>query len=175
MTRTMASTLASYSLFSGLDKRELGLVASIVTSQNVPAASIIINEDEEGDSMFLLLEGIVEVIRTLTVVTSRHDFGTKERTFVRLRGEDRCFFGELALVGCLRRSATVKAVSACFLLVIRKDDFHDLCMKEPHIGYEVVSRLALVIAGNLRKTNDDVLKLTTALSLALSGDTGRSE
>ena len=119
--------------------------------------------------MYLLEDGVVDVHKTLTVVTSKQEFGTKERSFIRLTGEDHCFFGELALFGNKARSATVQAVSNCKLLIIRGDEFLKLCDKEPHIGYVVIKNIAEILAENLRKTNEDVIKLTTALSLALSG------
>ena len=56
-----------------------------------------------------------------------------------------------------------------FNAMIKSDNFIKLFEREPRIGYVVVSNIATILSQNLRKTNDDVIKLTTALSLALSG------
>ena len=157
------------SLFNGLSDKELKLVSDIVKRKEVKTGSIIINEGDTGNELFLLDEGTVDIHKTLTFVTSKHELGTKERSFIRLSGEDHCFFGEMALFGSGKRSATVNAVTKCQLLVIEGDDFLKLCDDHPKIGYIVVTNIALILSDYLRKTNDDVIKLTTALSLALSG------
>ena len=157
------------SLFNGLSDNELKFVSDIVKRKEVKTSSIIISEGDTGNELFLLDEGIVDIHKTLTIVTSKHELGTKERSFIRLSGEDHCFFGEMALFGSGKRSATVNAVTKCQLLVIEGDDFLKLCDDHPKIGYIVVTNIALILSDYLRKTNDDVIKLTTALSLALSG------
>lgn len=161
--------LSSFSLFTGLTSGELKLIAKLIKPVHFPPGKTIIRENDIGDELYLLEEGVVDIHKTLTVVTSKQEFGTKERSFVRLTGDDHCFFGELALFGSKERSATVQAVNECRLMVIDTDDFLRLCNSEPRIGYVVVTNIAVILSDNLRKTNDDVIKLTTALSLALSG------
>ena len=170
MRNVEVKNLKEYSLFSGLSTKELRLVSNIVNKTEVRAGSVIIGEGDMGDDLYLLEEGVVEIHKTLTIVTSKHEFGTKERTFIRLSGEDHCFFGEMSLFGSSVRSATVKAITKCTLFVLNDDDFHNLCEREPIIGYIVVTNIALMLSDRLRKTNEDVIKLTTALSLALSGE-----
>ncbi len=157
------------SIFHGLSGKELKLVTEIVKSREVEAGTFIIKEGDTGTELFLLEGGIVDIHKTLTIVTSKHEFGTKERTFIRLSGEDHCFFGEMALFGSGERSATVKAVTKCNLLVLEGENFLELAKNNSNIGYIVVTNIALILSKHLRKTNEDILKLTTALSLALSG------
>ncbi len=157
------------SIFKGLTDKELKLISDIMKWKEVNTGTIIINEGETGNELFLLEEGVVDVNKTLTIVTSKNEFGTKERSFIRLSGENHCAFGEMALFGNGERSATVKAVTKCKLYVLESGDFTDLCKEYPQIGYTVVTNIALILAEHLRKTNDDVVKLTTALSLAFSG------
>ena len=162
--------LLHYSLFTDLADRDLDRIADIVDREDVVANTIIIQEGDTGEDLYLLSEGVVDVYKTLTIVTSKHEFGARERSFTRLTGDQHCYFGEMTLFGKGERSATVKAVTACKLFVINKDRFHDLCDREPRIGYIVVSSIARILSDYLRQTNDDVVKLTTALSLALSGE-----
>ncbi len=161
--------ISDYKLFKGLSDDELKRVANIITRTELDTGAIIIREGDTGVELFLLEDGTVEVYKTLTIVTSKHDFGSKERSFIRLTADDHCYFGELALFGKGERSATVKAVTKCQLLVIVAEDFLKLCNEYPRIGYIIVTNVALILSDYLRKTNDDVVKLTTALSLALSG------
>ncbi|MBT4482197.1 MAG: cyclic nucleotide-binding domain-containing protein [Candidatus Latescibacteria bacterium] len=164
------NTIKEFRLFNGLSDKELKLVSDIARRKNVDAGTAIIVEDETGDDLYLLEEGVVDINKTLTIMTSKYDSGTKERSFIRLTGEQHPYFGEMALFGKGERSATVKAVNECKLLMITSEDFRKLCDSEPRIGFIVVTNIALVLADYLRKTNEDVIKLTTALSLALSGE-----
>lgn len=170
MSHIAGNRLTEYPLFQGLNDAELERVAAVVILREIPADTTIIQEGEEGDELYLLDDGIVDISKTLTIVTSKHDFGDRERSFIRLSGTDHCYFGEMVLFGKGERSATVRAVTDCRLLVIGNARFRDLCESEPRIGYIVVGNIARSLADNLRKTNENVLKLTTALSLALSGE-----
>ena len=168
MRNISVKNLKAYSLFKGLSDSELKLIANIVEKKEIDSGSDIIVEGEIGDDLYLLEDGVVDIHKTLTIVTSRHDFGTKERSFIRLDSDIHPYFGEMALFGNGERSATVKAVTKCGLLVIKNSDFSQVCEEVPRIGFIVVTNIALMLAQYLRKTNEDVIKLTTALSLALS-------
>ena len=170
MTDSQSRNLKDYSLFNSLSDKELKLIENIGEEREVTAGSIIINEGDIGEDLYLLEEGVVDIYKTLTIVTSKNEFGTKERSFIRLTGDEHCYFGEMALFGSGERSATVRAVTKCQLIVIKNSDFRKLCENEPRIGYIVVTNIALMLAQYLRKTNEDVIKLTTALSLALSAE-----
>jgi len=162
--------LKEYSLFGGLSDADIKCINGIVNKKTFDVGSTVVQEGDSGDELFLLEEGIVDISKTLTIVTSKHDFGQKERSFIRLSSDIHPYFGEMALFGSGERSATVKAVTACKVLIIRHEDFNLLCAEEPRIGYIVLKNIALTLVQYLRKTNEDVIKLTTALSLALSGD-----
>ena len=73
------------------------------------------------------------------------------------------------MVSDLIFSKLEREMQAVRLDLIEGDDFLKLCDDHPKIGYIVVTNIALILSDYLRKTNDDVIKLTTALSLALSG------
>ena len=165
-----AKSLKVYSLFKGLSDSELKRIAGIVTMKEFDSNSAIIAEGEEGSDLFLLDDGVVDIHKTLTIVTSKNDFGSKERSFIRLTGEQHPYFGEMALFGNGQRSATVNAVTKCRVFAIKNDDFRTACEEQPRIGYVVVTNIALILSNYLRKSNEDVIKLTTALSLALSGE-----
>jgi CRP-like cAMP-binding protein len=66
------------------------------------------------------------------------------------------------------RSATVTASTDCDLYEINKKDLLALGERRPDIGYRIILRIAEVLCSRLRKSNRDILKLTTALSISLS-------
>jgi CRP-like cAMP-binding protein len=116
--------------------------------------------------MYIIQEGTVEISRTLTLKITRSDFGQKEKTFIRLGGG--FFFGEMALLENDVRSATVTTVTECSFFVMLNQDFDRHCEKLPEIGYHILRNIARTLATRLRRNNQDILKLTTALSLALT-------
>jgi CRP-like cAMP-binding protein len=56
----------------------------------------------------------------------------------------------------------------CSLLEIGKADFLRLAEENPHLGYKITRRVAELLCSRLRKAGEDTVKLTTALSIALS-------
>jgi CRP/FNR family transcriptional regulator, cyclic AMP receptor protein len=169
MSDVSVQKLMDFSLFKGLSEYELGRISKIVKTGEKEAGATIVSEKDPGNELYLLEEGVVDILKTLTIVTSRNEFGSKERSFIRLTGENHAFFGEMVLFGKKERSATVKAVTKCRLFIIRENDFLSLCEQEPRIGYIVLTNIALILSDHLRRANEDIIKLTTALSLALSG------
>lgn len=119
--------IARVPLFAGLSKRELGQVASIADEIDLPADKLLIRESERGREFFVLLEGEVEVTRKGKMVATR---GSGD------------FFGEIALVSRLPRTATVKTSKPARALVIRDVDFRAVLRKTPTIAVKVLEALA---------------------------------
>ena len=67
-----------------------------------------------------------------------------------------------------KRTATVVAQTDCTLLEIARDDFLSFAEANPRIGYEITRKITQLLCSRLRKADEDTIKLTTALSLALS-------
>nr|HPG86985.1 cyclic nucleotide-binding domain-containing protein [Spirochaetales bacterium] len=77
-------------------------------------------------------------------------------------------FGEMSMFSDEPRSATVGAASDCVLFEVTRRSFEAICARDPRLGLELTRRIAVMLASRVRKGNDDVLKLSTALSIALS-------
>ncbi len=54
-------------LFQDLEGDEVDQVAGSTSSYEFPAGSIILREGEEGDSMFIMCQGEVEITKRLTL------------------------------------------------------------------------------------------------------------
>jgi CRP/FNR family transcriptional regulator, cyclic AMP receptor protein len=124
---TKVDLIAGVPLFAGLSKSELRQVASIADEIDLPADKVLIREGERGREFFVLLEGEAEVARK----------GKKLAT--RRAGE---FFGEIALVSNLPRTATVKTRTPVRALVIRDVDFRALLQRTPPIAVKVLQAVA---------------------------------
>jgi CRP-like cAMP-binding protein len=93
----------------------------------------------------------------------------KEKVMIRLRALDGVCFGEMALLENEVRSATVTALTDCSLLELHHQEFLALIRENPQIGVKLLLSLAQLLSRHLRKSNQDVIKLTTALAIALGG------
>jgi CRP/FNR family cyclic AMP-dependent transcriptional regulator len=154
-------------LFQDLEEAELLQVLSRTMPRNFPAGEVIIREGDPGNSLFIMQAGEVEITKQLTLVLDEDT--PKERVFIRLNAENGVYFGEMALLENETRSATVTALTDCSLLELHQKDFLDLIQHNPAMGVKLLLRLAQVLSGHLRKTNQDVVKLTTALAVSLGG------
>ena len=154
-------------LFQDLEDDEIKQVLKRTNLRKFPAGTAIINEGEPGDSLFIMQEGEVEITKQLTLVLDEDT--PKERVMIRLKAENGVYFGEMALLENETRSATVTALSDCSLQELHRQDFLDLVQQNPAMGVKMLLGLAEILSRNLRKTNQDVVKLTTALAVSLGG------
>jgi CRP/FNR family cyclic AMP-dependent transcriptional regulator len=154
-------------LFQDLEEDEVQQVLNRTSLRKFPAGAVIVNEGEPGDSLFIMQAGEVEITKQLTLVLDEDT--PKERVMIRLKAENGVYFGEMALLENETRSATVTALTDCSLLELHRKDFLDLVGQHPPMGVKMLLRLAEILSRHLRKTNQDVVKLTTALAVSLGG------
>ena len=154
-------------LFQDIKEDELHRVLDHTSRREFPAGTVIIQEGEPGDSLFIMATGEVEITKQLTLVLDEDT--PKERVMIRLKAENGVYFGEMALLESEIRSATVTALTDCSLLELHQKDFLELIEQHPAMGIKLLLRLAQILSRHLRKTNQDVVKLTTALAISLGG------
>lgn len=107
-------------LFAELPEAGLNSICGIAHEVTYPAAHTIFEEGAEGDSLYLLVEGEISIIKAETEVLS-----FKEKGYC---------FGEVALIDDKPRSATIKTVNPTRLLRITRHDFYQALASEPLIG-----------------------------------------
>ncbi len=154
-------------LLQDLEEEEIQYVLNRTAPRDFAAGAEIIREGEAGNSMFIMVSGEVEITKQLTLVLDEET--PKERVMIRLKAENGVYFGEMSLLENESRSATVTALSDCRLLELHQKDFLELAHRDPAMGVKLLLRLAQLLSRHLRKTNQDVVKLTTALAISLGG------
>ena len=105
--------------------------------------------------MYILLKGEIEI--------SRFTLEKEQFTVAKLNDSMNIFFGELALLDADKRSASVAAITDCELLVLTRTRFHEIGAKYTEIGWQMAMEIAGMVAGRLRKANEDSLLLFDAL------------
>jgi CRP/FNR family transcriptional regulator, cyclic AMP receptor protein len=154
-------------IFQDLEEGEIQQILQLAQPRSFSANSTIIKEGESGDSMFIMVAGEVNITKRLTLVLDQ-DL-PKEKRMIRLKAEDGASFGEMALLENDTRSATVTALTDCRLLELKRDDFLGFIHQSCTTGCRIMLRLAQLLSRFLRKTDQDLVKLTTALAIALGG------
>jgi CRP-like cAMP-binding protein len=147
---------------------EVQALRRIAKEVQVPAGEVIMREGEVGDSMYLFAEGQVMVTKNLTLKTGKRAFSQAEKSMVRLDARYVSFFGDMAMFENDVRSATITASTDCVLYEIRRDDFERITRQNCALAYKLIRKIAEVLCHRVRQGNQDILKLTTALSIALS-------
>jgi CRP/FNR family cyclic AMP-dependent transcriptional regulator len=133
------------SLFAGLSKAGLQMIARIAEQRQYRRDQAIIKAGEPGHVFFLLIEGAVRV-------SIEGDRG-KAITLAILYPND--FFGEMALLDGLPRSATVTAVRESQVLVMARKDFLECIQTVPQIATKMIVTLSL----RLRRADRQVANL----------------
>jgi CRP/FNR family cyclic AMP-dependent transcriptional regulator len=147
---------------------EVESIRRIAKEVRVPTGEVIMREGEVGDSMYLFAEGQVLVTKNLTLKTGKRGFSQAEKSMVRLDARYVSFFGDMAMFEKDGRSATITASTDCLLYEIKRQDFERVNEENCALGYKLIRKIATVLCHRVRQGNQDILKLTTALSIALS-------
>ncbi len=115
-------------------KKGLEEVARIADELDLPSGKKMATEGDRGREFFVLLEGEADVTKG-------------DRSINTMKKGD--FFGEIALVTKMPRTATVTATSDVRVLVITERDFAVLIKNSPEIGRGVAEALAHRLAPEL--------------------------
>ncbi len=118
-------------LFSKLSRKGLEDVAHLADEIDLPAGKVMAKEGDRGREFFVLLEGEADVTKGAQSVN-------------RLTRGD--FFGEIALVTHMPRTASVTARGDVRVLVITERDFNSLLKRSPEISRGIAEALAERIA-----------------------------
>lgn len=154
-------------IFSSLNESEISDVMKITREKRFTQGDVIMREGDDGDTMYLVLEGELEVSKTLTMKFEEDDYREGEKILTRYRPDDHAVFGEMALIGRYPRSATISAMSDCRLLEINREDFLKLLEENPVVGARVLIKISESLIARLRQSSRDITRLSTALSVAL--------
>jgi len=125
--------LASVPIFSDLNRETIEKVSQLGTIRTYPKQSIILSEEDAGSALFVIISGKVKVAR------SSKDDVSKEVILSILNPAD--FFGEMALLDGMTRSANVIALEDSKLFIIQRNDFLNLLEQHPEVSITLLQEL----------------------------------
>ena len=127
-----ADFLSTVPLFRSLISSEVTAFALLAREKSYPKGSVILFEDDPGDSLFVVREGRVKVVLVA-------EDGREVILGILGSGE---YFGELALIDDQPRSAHVVAMEDSTLLVLRRDDFRKRVEQSPQVAWALLTDLS---------------------------------
>ena len=131
----IVETLKKTALFQELDDDVIRQVACQVVTRQYPKNSIVVTQGDETDSLYIIIEGKVDVFL-------QNDKG--KEIIINTLGE--CdSFGELAPLGGIQRQASIITTESSVLVVISRQVFMDTLLTKPVISMRIINRLINLI------------------------------
>jgi len=135
----MNQMLRKIPLFSELTDDELHAISALASSIEIPKKSIVVQEFDPGDSLYVILDGEVKV----------STYSADGREVVLALLEKGSFFGEMSLLDEEPRSANVSTMQDSKFANIRRCDLVPLLLEQPAISLKLLTEIAV----RLRKTS----------------------
>lgn len=132
MTRRDVEILSAVPLFSCMNQDDIQRLADRAVHQNYKRGEVIIYEGERDHRLFVLVTGSVEIIKNFGERT-RHVLGTLHPP---------AYFGEMALVDDLLRSASVVASEPAEVISIDRLNLREEIKKYPDLALELMRALS---------------------------------
>lgn len=143
----MIEILKKIPLFSELNDEEFGLIQKLITFHDVTKKTVVLQEGEKGNSLFIIISGSVKISY----------YAPDGREVVLSLLEEGDFFGEMALLDNAPRSATASTITRSRLAQIRRDDFERLLLQKP----QVTLKLLAEIVQRFRRTSQVLERIST--------------
>jgi CRP/FNR family cyclic AMP-dependent transcriptional regulator len=123
-------------IFSDLSPEDLKRVAEIAREEWYPQNTVIFRQGEEGNRMFVIVEGRVQILRKV----DENEKVLAERT----HGD---FVGEMAIIESAPRSATLRTQTDVRVLSLDDETFKGILRERPEVSFAVLRS----ISRNLRE------------------------
>ena len=118
-------------IFADLSPEDLELVANIAREEWYPQNAVIIQQGEEGNVMFVIVEGRLDVVRTVD--------GAEQVLAQRGPGD---FVGEMAVIESAPRLATLRTQSDVRVLAIDGETFKGILRERPDVSFAVLRNVS---------------------------------
>ena len=129
--------LEQVSLFSSLSHEEIAELEAIALKRTIPKNSIVINEGDDSDCLYIVLSGRAFAMRS--------DETGRQLIINRFGPYD--YFGEMSFFDGQIRCATVMTKERSTLIAIQRSDFQNFAAKHPQIYWNVINALLAKLRG----------------------------
>ena len=134
--------LQSHALFGGVADDDLAAIIPLLREENYAAGADVVREGEEGDRMYFIRQGSVEVLKKLA------DDNGERRLAVLNEGDT---FGEMELIDIQNRSASVRALESLTVLTLANEAMYEIFEHNRDAFIIILMNIAREISRRLRK------------------------
>jgi len=135
--------LRNIPLFDDLSRRDITVLQRLLHRREYVAGELIFTQGEPGLGMYIIAKGVVSI-----------QSEPSGRELVELNDGD--FFGEIALLNEVIRSATARAKSDCMLLSLFQPDLLGLLDRNPRLGVKILLSLSRLVGIRLVEVSDEL-------------------
>ncbi|MDH3973194.1 MAG: cyclic nucleotide-binding domain-containing protein [Deltaproteobacteria bacterium] len=136
--------LKKISFFDTLTADELNEVLALTKQEDFKGGDKIFSEGDKGDKLYIIIAGAIRISKSIP--------GMGEEALSILRTGD--YFGEMALIEDITRTADATAHEGSSLISISKEDLQSLMEKNREMGYKILTKFVGTLSRRLRETND---------------------
>lgn len=126
-------------VLQGLVDAEYQRILAMSSSTVVKKGETLFKQGDDGDSMFILLSGEIDII--VNGIGSVHIMHAGE------------ILGEIGLVKKVPRTASAVINTDSVLLELYAETLHEVVKKQPRIGYIIMRNVAKILADRLSQSN----------------------
>jgi sigma-B regulation protein RsbU (phosphoserine phosphatase) len=128
-------------LFADLDEATIALIVASFTEEVWPAGHLLFEEHAPGDTLYIIMDGQVQISRT---------FQNGERRVIR-QMEPGEFFGEMALLEDKPRSARVSTLTPTTCLAVTRQRFNTLIEQHPAVAINFLKAISAQLRQQYRE------------------------
>lgn len=158
-------------LFKDFPEAWLDEVKTIFHTEHRAAGETLLAEGDPGDELYILVSGQVRVSKAMLakgMTLPLMDLQNSSKTLATLDQSNYPVFGEMALIDHDTRSATITVLQDAEFLVTSRPKFYELMDRNPILGNRLLLTIGKRLTSTIRRNNAELIKISTALALALS-------
>ena len=153
-------------LFRAMTDEQLDKILAQCKKRHFESGDVVLSEGEEGDEMYIVHQGQVEISKAIHVqIPGRGEVSFEKQLVVLGEGT---YFGEVALLAKDNRSATVTARTPLDAWVLDSESMQQLMDQDLDLGYKLLSVMSRELCKRLAAANEDIRKLMTAFTIAIN-------
>jgi CRP-like cAMP-binding protein len=142
--------LSSIPIFENLDDNDTNILLQYLSTKELSMGGLVCKEGQHASFLCFVTNGKLDVIKNLegkeVSIATITEGGT---------------LGEMALIDGMTRSATVRAITATTVLILRRDDFNTLLDKHSGVGIKILKGIARGMSFNLRQASAQITAYMT--------------
>jgi CRP/FNR family transcriptional regulator, cyclic AMP receptor protein len=141
-------------VFESLTTGELVQIERVLHERHYGPGEVVFNEGEPGAGLYIIKKGEISIRKKIE--------GGDDIQLALI--PERSFFGEMALLDEIPRSASACAVTQSILYGFSKPDLENLIERNLRLGIKIIRNLSKIVSRRLVKTNENLEIVQTELN-----------